>query len=439
MAKLINPNFKYLVKSFTNQEYDGDELIKGKRGCMLSGSSRSGKTIASIDFIILLCSRYESNCVINIVKETYNSFKTTLYNDFSSRLRAFGIHDPFQDAKELSTFKIFGNKINFLGADKPSKFHGAQCDYLWINEPLEISQDIFDQAEMRCKNFWWMDMNPSVTEHWIFNSITTRADVGYIRTTFKDNPFVSTQERNKLLGFEPYESGSYTVENEKIIYRGIEVSEKNQPPPHIENIESGTADEFMWKVYGLGLKGAMKGLIFKNVTYIDKFPDLAHTYGLDFGFTADPTALVKYAEDANNIYMELLIYQPMDESSILDETLKAVGVSKYVPITADSSDKYVSEKKGVVQMVRELFERGWEIQKVSKTKGIMYWILSMKSKKIHIVKSNLYGKFKKEQENYRFKTVNGILINQPIDGHDHAFSSGRYAHMSHAINESLDI
>tara|TARA_R110002124_G_scaffold283449_2_gene459519 strand:- start:35348 stop:36673 length:1326 start_codon:yes stop_codon:yes gene_type:complete len=434
MSRRINPNFRYLVKSCTEQQYNGDELTHGKRGLLLSGSSRSGKTIASIDFIILLCCRYETNCVINVVKETYNEFKTTLYNDFSNRLDAFGLKNPFQDAKEVSSFKIFNNKINFLGADKPSKFHGAQCDYLWLNEPLPIQKSIFDQAEMRCKKFWWMDMNPSVTEHWIFNNVLPRPDVGYLRTTYKDNPFVSIQERNKILGYEPYESGTYTVEGDSIFYRGEEVTNKNQPPPNIDNIEAGTADEYMWKVYGLGLKGAMQGQIFKHVTYIEEFPELDYTFGLDLGFVNDPSALVKFAKEGKNIYLELLIYHPIDTSEELHNTLEAVGVDKYTPITCDSSDRYISEKKGSVQMVRELFDRGWEISKVSKTKGVMFWISKMKEYKIHIVKSDLYKYARAEQQNYRFKEVNGIQINQPNDSFNHFWDSSRYSFMSHELN-----
>lgn len=430
----INPNFKYLVKSYTEQEYKGDELINGKRGVILEGSSRSGKTFSSIDFIILLCSRFETNCVINIVKETYNEFKTTLYNDFSTRLDDFGLHNPFLDAKEVATFKILGNKINFLGADKPSKFHGAQADYVWYNEPLPISQVIFDQSEMRCKKFWWMDLNPSLTEHWIFNKVIPRNDVGFLRTTFHDNPYISVQEKTKILSYEPWKPGSYEVGEKDIFYNGKVVDETNQPPPHLDNIDQGTSDEFMWKVYGLGLRGAMKGRIFKHITYINDFPPIAHTYGLDFGWINDPTVLVKYAREGRNIYLEPLIYKPIDSSIELDATLTALGVSKYVPITADSSDKYVSEKKGTSQMVRELFDMGWEISKVSKTKGVMYWLLDMKGYKIHVIKNHLYKHVIKEQENYRFKEVNGIQINQPNDSFNHFFDGSRYSHMSHDIN-----
>ena len=53
----------------------------------------------------------------------------------------------------------------------------------------------------------------------------------------------------------------------------------------------------------------------------------------------------------------------------------------------------------------------------------------MKKKKIHIVKNHLYPKIKKEQEMYRMREINGISINQPIDGWDHFWAASRYAHM----------
>lgn len=425
-----NPNYKHLL------EVVPDEFLAGTA---LEGSSRSGKTIESINQIIHLCLHVEESAVFNLYRETYASFKDTLYDDFKKRLDFYDLPNPFHDAKEVKSFKIGRNKITFLGCDKISMAHGAGCDYAYFNEIMHIPQNIFDQVEMRCRKFWWADYNPSFSEHWFFNSVLKRSDVGFIRTTFLDNKFISKQEKNKILSYEPWEPGTYEVIDNVIMYEGLPVTEINQPPPHIDNIDQGTADEFMWKVYGLGLRGSMKGQIYKLVTWIPEFPPIAHTFGLDFGFVKDETALVRYAREGMNVYFELLIYQPIDNPEELDSALEAVGVSKYVPITADSSDKYVSETKGAVQMVNDLYERGWEISKVSKTQSIMYWIQDMKRYKIHIVKNNLYKHFKKEQENYVFKEVNGIMINQPIDGWDHAFTSARYSHMSHDLdNFSVD-
>ena len=142
--------------------------------------------------------------VFNVVKETYNSFKTTLYDDFSKRLKHIRIKLIHSSgAKEVATFKIFNHKVNFLGADKPSKFHGASCDYLWINESLDVARAIWDQAEQRCRIFWWMDYNPSVTIHYVFDNIIPRKDVRFIKTTYLDNPFISKAELRKVLSYEP--------------------------------------------------------------------------------------------------------------------------------------------------------------------------------------------------------------------------------------------
>src|SRR5690606_12699665 len=146
-----------------------------------------------------------------------------------------------------------------------------------------------------------------------------------------------------------------------------------------------------------------------------------------------------YGEDEHNIWIELMLYEPIDHPDDLDIAFVSLGVEKDVPMTADSSDKYTGENKGTVEMVRALKKKGYSIKKVSKNKGVVYWIGSMKKKKIHLViRNEKLGKFVKiEQQNYRFKEVNGIPINQPIDKFNHMWDSGRHAHM--AFNNPLTL
>lgn len=439
-SEKTNPNYKFLQEAVNAQSWEFDDngkpqLVAGYAGCILEGSSRSGKTWSGVDLIIWLCAikHAKEGCTINIYRETYNEFKDTLYDDFSRRLDYYDLPNKFKNAQEVKSFKIGNSKISFLGDGK----HGGGCDYAFFNEAMMISQSVFDQVEMRCRKFWWMDYNPSFTEHWVFDSVANRKDVGFIRTTFKDNlDYISAGELNKILSYEPWKEDSYYVDEYGILmYQGVEIDEAHQPPQHEDNTESGTADESMWCIYGLGLRGAMKGLIFSRVRYIEQWPEgLAHTYGMDFGFTADPTCLVKYGQEGKNIYLELLLHQPIDNVEDLDEILTALGISKYVPITADSSDRYVSEKKGAVYMVRGLFEEGWEISKVSKTKNVMYWLMDMKGYMVHIIINDLSHHAKKEQQNYKFKEINGIMINQPNDKFNHFWDGGRYAHMAHDSN-----
>lgn len=430
--EFTSPNYKALYNAITTQQYNRKgELTEGYRGFVLEGSSRSTKTWSGIDIIIWLCTVVEESCTINIYRETYNEFKTTLYDDFKRRLDDFELPNPFHNAKEIKSFKIGKNTIYFLGDGK----HGGGCDYAFYNEAMYVDHQVFDQSEMRCRKFWWMDYNPSFTDHWVFDRVVTRPDVGFLRTTFRDNPFISNGEKNKILSYEPWLPDSYEIIGSDLIYNGEIISEKNQPPIHPLNVSNGTSDEFMWKVYGLGLRGAMKGVIFPHVVWIDEFPDMGYSYGNDFGFTSDPNVTVRYAEDAKNIYIEPLCYQPIETPEELNNFWNSIGLENTLPITCDSSDKYTGENKGTVEMVSSLYDAGWSVSKVRKTKSVMYWLLSMKNKRIHIVKNHLYSQAKKEQENYRFKEINGIQINQPIDMYNHLWDAARYAHIAYNEEE----
>lgn len=423
-----NPNYRFLYDAITTQKYSEGKLIEGYRGCVLEGSSRSRKTWGGIDIIIWICTQVEKSCTINIYRETYNEFKTTLYDDFKRRLDDFNLDNPFHTAKDVKSFKIGKNTIYFLGDGK----HGGGCDYAFFNEAMFINNHVFDQSEMRCRKFWWMDYNPSFTDHWIFDKVITRNDVGFIRTTFRDNPYISPQEKSKILSYEPWQSGTYEINDQGVFYQGEPITEKNQPPENKINKDNGTADEFMWKVYGIGLRGAMKGVVYPYIEWIEEFPRMDYIYANDFGFTNDPNALVKYTEDSSNIYFELLVYEAIDNPKELALSFNSVGVEESKPIVCDSSDKY-SNDNGSIEMVRGLQENGYsEAFKVRKSQDIMFWIGSVKSKKIHCVKDKrgMWRNVKKEKENYKFKEINGISINKPIDGYDHALTAMRYGHMS---------
>lgn len=436
-----NPNYVLLQNAILSQKYDivngKTELVSGFRGAGLEGSSRSGKTWSGIDIIIWLCLYREPNgCTINIYRETYNEFKTTLYDDFKRRLDDYGLPNKFKDNDEIKSFKIGKSKIFFIGDGK----HGGGCDYAFFNEVMFIKKSVFDQVKMRCRKFWWADYNPSFTEHWFFDNALNRPDVTFLRTTFNDNKHISAQERSEIIITEPWKPGSYIVKDNVVqcynkISKKVEpLSDQNQPPPHEENIKNGTADESYWRIYGLGLRGAMKGLIFPFVKWIDKFPeDIAPIYPNDFGFTTDPNTLVKYGEDSHNIWIEPLSYEPIDTPEVLSSLLESLGIDKANDIIpCDSADKYTGENKGTVEMVRGLYDLGFvNAYKISKTKSVMFWLGSMKKKKIHIVKNHLYKQALKEQQNYKMKEIGGISINQPLDKFNHMWDAARYGHIAH--------
>lgn len=392
-------------------EYLRENYLKSKSKVLfaLEGSSGAAKTWGGIDFILDYCrmNSFEEKR-ITIGRETYRDCIDTVAFDFFKRLKQIGWYDEkAHKHSHPQSYILFGNLIEFTGWStngQPSK----RQDILWFNEILESNEEDFKQYNQRTNEVVIFDWNPKVTEHWVYDKLLNRPDCFYKHCLMLDNPFLPEGQREELKRYEPTK----------------------------ENIENGTADDYMYNVYTLGIRTAATGVIFKYVTWIDKFPDVGYWYGLDFGFTTDPSALVKVAIQGKNLFLELLCYEPIETPETLDEFFKVKGIEKFKPIIADSSDKYTGENKGTIEMVRDLKAKGWKISKVNKTQSVVFWIGKMKEYKIHLVKSEesfLYRSVKKEQENYKWRTINGIEINQPLDKFNHFWDASRYAVM--AVNK----
>lgn len=439
----VNPNYKFVFDAYYNQKYNKEqELESGYRGVVLEGSSRSGKTYSVIMFLIKCCIDSDIPLVINIYRVTYNSFKSTLYKDFESIYPLLGIEDnKFRFLQEVKEVKINKSKIYFLGGDNVENAMGNQADIVYINEAIQIDYDFYKEAVRRNK-FFILDYNPTATEHWIYDKVLKRSDVGFLRTTFNDNPFLNIQSKLEILNKEPFLPNSYEIiGNKEIWYNGKPIDETNQPPPHPTNVDEGTADLQDWMVMGLGLRYSREGAIFKNVRFgVDKSEipyDLAYSYGLDFGFTIDPTVLTRNWENETDIYIEVLSYHPIDNEDDLVKLFEGLDIEYDVPITCDSIDKHTSEGGGTIQMVMALQDAGYDAYKVSKTKGVWYWLMKMNKKRINFIKNDLDKHAKIETENYKQKVVDGRPLNQPIDKWNHIWDSSRYRFM--AFNDDLEV
>lgn len=383
MANRINPNLKHLCASY----------LSGNTGAVLEGSSRSGKTWSGVDFMLWLTSKHVTGKTINIIRETYNSFKTTLYIDFNRRLPDYGIRSPFQDVRDCSSFNLFGNRVHLIGADKPSKFHGAGADFVWFNECLYIDQAIFDQAEMRCQQFWWGDYNPEAFEHWLYDSVLPRDDVSYLKTTFLDNPFISKNERRKILSYDP-----------------------GNP----DNVRQGTADEFNWKVYGLGERAAREGAVFKNWKKGEFDESLPYIYGLDFGFSPDPDVMVKMAVDEKRkrcYWQQVFRYNELHTPELIGHIRKGIGDVDDL-IIADCAEKRMIDE---IRQDDDLFPIN--IKKCRKgADSVRSGIKRMMAYEhiVHPDSKDLHNEF----NNYVW---NSKKAGVPQKGYDHGIDAGRYA------------
>jgi PBSX family phage terminase large subunit len=413
-----NPLFFEMVRLY-KQHHTPNELLV----ICNEGGSRSAKTYDAFHFIYMFCDHNrDKGKEIYILRNTLTNCRDYTLKDFKNCIKIITGEQPLIQSEGQKPYcNLFGNHIFFRGLDDEKNQEGYPSDIVFVNESLEIeTRSKIAGIRMRCRMMMIFDWNPKFTQHWCFD-MEGQKNTFFTHSTYKNNKHLQKSVVNEIESYCPWHFDDFHLQ-------------EKERRPHPVNCETGTADLFRWKVYGEGIRSAPEGLIFENVQYIDEWPeDVAHVYGQDFGFTNDPSALVKVGETSTDIYLELLMYEPTPTASIISDFYKSIGMTRSIPITADSSDKYTGENKGTVEMVIELQNLGWPVSKVSKTKSIIYWIEKMKGKRINIVRNHLLKYARKEQENYKFKTVNGIAINQPIDKFNHFWDGSRYGFMS--LNE----
>ena len=139
---------------------------------------------------------------------------------------------------------------------------------------------------------------------------------------------------------------------------------------------------------------------------------------MDFGFTNDPTALVKVYKYEDGLYIEEMLYHTRLTNSDISQKLKELGLTRYDEIWADSAEP---------KSIEELHRFGWNIKPTAKGQdSIMAGIDILKRHRIFVTKSST--NLIKEMQNYSWQEdKNGNLLNRPVDKWNHAIDAIRYA------------
>lgn len=301
--------------------------------------------------------------------------------DFLTILRDHNYYkeDNWNRTNFVYTFET-GSEVEFFGADSPDKVRGPRRDRLFINEANNVPYMAFDQLEVRTKQIVWLDWNPT-NEFWFYTDVlnSREKDIDYITLTYKDNEAL----------------------DEDII----------------QSIESRKINKNWWKVYGLGELGEFEGQIYTGWNFIDEIPHEARLirYGLDFGYTNDPTALVAVYEYNGGYILDEKIYRKgMSNKQIADYI---VNLDSALVIADSAEPKSIDEIEsyGVLIMPSEKGQG-------SVNHGIQY----VQDQRISVTKrsTNLI----KEYRNYLWKTDrDGKITQVPEDGFNHCMDALRYA------------
>ena len=164
--------------------------------------------------------------------------------------------------------------------------------------------------------------------------------------------------------------------------------------------------------------GKVEGLIFPVFEIIDEFPDVSHFYGMDFGYTNDPTAMIRIGLQGEDLYLDEGIYETGLTNQDIAARLRMIGIRpKMDELFADSAEP---------KSIEEIYREGFNIKGAIKGKdSILNGIDIIKRFKIHITKNSVNTI--KEFRNYRWiEDKNGNLTNKPIDDFNHAIDAIRY-------------
>jgi phage terminase large subunit len=350
------------------------------------GGTRSGKTYAILQWcIVQALSKKET---ITIVRKTIPSLKRTVMKDFKDVMMDLGIwnENDFNISDRVYSFYT-ESQIQFISTDDAEKLRGLKSTILWLEEANEIDEESYFQLQIRTTGPIILSYNPTISPyHWI----RQMQDCTRFFTTFKNNPYL-----------------------ESTVRKAIEELRHTNPKA--------------WKVYGLGEYVGNEKAIFE-FNSVEWVPDDAEfvAFGLDFGYSADPTALASIWKYNGELYIVEHCYEKGMTTTDIHNMLKDV-VNGKEEIWADSAEP---------RLIDELYKLGWNIRPVIKGKdSINFGIQVMNNYKINIPKTcqNLTNEFYSyEWDSDRF----GKQLDKPVDFNNHLIDAARYACMMKLSNKA---
>lgn len=381
---------------FTNQ----------KRLQIFFGGAASGKSV-------FLAQRTVRNVLKGrnylVVRNVAGTLRGSCWNEIVKVINVMGLEEQFHIGKSDMTITCVPSmaQIIFIGLDDVQKIksitpaNGVITD-IWIEEATEVTYDDYKQLTKRLRGISHLkdktkrvtlSFNPVYKTHWIYGEFFKNWDdlkstyeddnLLIVRTTYKDNRFLT-------------EDDIASLENE--------------------------ANKYFRDVYTLGVWGTLGDLVFSEWS-VEDLSEIARTadhvfYGLDFGFSSDPCALVKvhYDKKHRTIYILDEIYEKHLVNQQLADIIRPIVGNHYV--TCDSS-----EPKSIAEL------RGYGINAVPAKKGqdsVTHGIQWLQSHRI-VVDTHCQN-MKNELSIYQWrKDKDGNSMRVPEDRNNHLIDAWRYS------------
>jgi phage terminase large subunit len=363
-----------------------------KRIKVVRGGTSASKTFSILPILIDRAIK-TPDLEISVVSESIPHLRRGALKDFLKIMMALGRYNDNQFNKSTLKYTfVNGSYIEFFSVDQPDKLRGARRNVLYVNECNNVDFDSYYQLAIRTSGEIWLDYNPS-SLFWVDREIINQDDVDFITLTYLDNEALS----------------------ETIVKEIESAKEKALTSSYWAN---------WWQVYGLGQTGSLEGVCIPEWQEI-QLPNEARLlcYGMDWGYSNDPTSLIAMYKYNDAYIFDELIYQKGLLNSDISDLLKTNGVNDI--IYADSAEP---------KSIAELNSYGHNVLPVSKGRdSIVYGLNLINQNKVYITSrsKNLIN----ELRNYTWMVdKQGNKLNKPIDAYNHAIDAMRYAMTSQLEN-----
>lgn len=361
-------------------------LDEGRKIIIHQGGTGSGKTY---DLMVLLnfLALHEKNKVITVVSESYPHLEIGTLRYTQKIIQDFGISDhvSFNRSRNLFTYPS-GSLIEFFSADRIEKALGARRWMLYGNEINSLKYEVWDELARRSEIVIG-DFNPTA-EFWLDKFLAYYGNHVVIKSNYLNNPFLPEEEK-----------------------RRIEQRAKLDPNFRRTHVDV----EF----------GSLEGLILDNWRQVDGMPEEMEwdLRGIDFGFSNDPTALVRVGLKDGELWVDEEEYSTGLLASDLVKLFARLGITNRQEIIADNKP----------ETIYELRQAGYNVKAAYKPKGSVIAGLDVLCRyRLNVTKRSV--NLIRELRNYMWKLdTTGKPLNEPVDKFNHAIDALRYAVMAKVL------
>ena len=373
---------------------------------VVKGSRASKKSKTTALWYIYNIMKYK-NANLLVVRKTYRTLKDSCYTELKWAIHRLGVDAFFsctQSPLEI-TYIPTGQKIYFRGLDDPLKVTSITVDvgylcWMWLEEAYEInSESDFDMLDESIRG--------NVSDD-LFKQITITFNPWNDRHWLKKK-FFDVKDDNILALTTNYKCNEWLDEADLKVF---ETMKKNNPR--------------RYQVAGLGNWGVVDGLVYENWKEQDfniddiKNKDTISVFGMDFGYTNDPSTLFCGILDLKG--KKLWVFDEMYKKGLSNKDIYnnvvKMGFVKEQIIADSSEPKSIDELK--YYGIRRI--QGAKKGKDSINNGIQ-WIQDLE-----IIIHPRCVNFLTEISNYQWDTDKfGNKINKPIDCFNHLMDAMRYA------------